>query len=403
MAGSSSAIVVARGVVKAITLAVGGLTTVLCLMSAIGHFTANGWVRVLGAVVLAVLVPAVITDRILPDDDPSRGKGVPTEVFALTWMGFAVVFVVALGSFTRGLLAKEGDRLASSGLSAVGSIAWTLAGVRAPEKATPEPLASASASAPIAARVAPSAAPTASASAPPVVEQPDAAVAAPPQQKKKDPADRTPAELFKALAPAVVSIGIKAQGDTEGGGTGFLVDDKGTLVTNHHVIAPARSLSVKFMNGAVYDDVDVLADDAARDVALLAIDLKKPKSGDPPKVEPVTLGNSDEIQVGERAISIGNPLGLDHTLTDGLVSARRVYDGKNWIQMSVPVSPGNSGGPLFDMKGRVIGVTTAQIGSMFGRAQNLNLAVPVNDVKEHLKKSYPGRHKVGESGGSSHW
>jgi S1-C subfamily serine protease len=80
-----------------------------------------------------------------------------------------------------------------------------------------------------------------------------------------------------------------------------------------------------------------------------------------------------------------------------------VYEGRNWIQMSVPVSPGNSGGPLFDMKGRVIGVTTAQIGSFFGRAQNLNLAVPVNVVKQHLKKSYPGRHKVGESGGGSHW
>ncbi len=375
-------------------------------MAAVGHFTANGWVRAIAAVVVAVLVPAVITDRLLPDDDPSRGRGLPSDVFALTWMGFTVVFAVVLGSATRGMLVTEGDRLGAAGVGALGKVAYLLAGVRGTTPVAPEPSASGSAatvasSAPKRPAAPPK--PSASVSSAAPEEGEDAGAAAPPKPKKKEPGERTPSELFKELAPAVVSIGIKAAGDTEGGGTGFLIDEKGTLVTNHHVVAPARKLAVKFINGAVYEDVDVLSDDSAADVALLAINLKKPTKGDAPKVTPVTLGNSDDVQVGERAISIGNPLGLDHTLTDGLVSARRVYEGRNWIQMSVPVSPGNSGGPLFDMKGRVIGVTTAQIGSFFGRAQNLNLAVPVNVVKQHLKKSYPGRHKVGESGGGSHW
>jgi S1-C subfamily serine protease len=117
---------------------------------------------------------------------------------------------------------------------------------------------------------------------------------------------------------------------------------------------------------------------------------------------PLTLGDSDAVVVGERAISIGNPLGLEHTLTDGLISSRRIYEGKQWIQMSVPVSPGNSGGPLFNMRGEVVGVTTAQIGGGFARAQNLNLAVPVNALKKLIRSEYPQRRKFGESS-SSQW
>jgi S1-C subfamily serine protease len=80
-----------------------------------------------------------------------------------------------------------------------------------------------------------------------------------------------------------------------------------------------------------------------------------------------------------------------------------MYEGKAWIQMSVPVSPGNSGGPLFDMRGNVIGVTTAQIGGMFGRAQNLNLAIPSKVVSEHLHSTYPDAHPFGKQSPSGHW
>ena len=215
--------------------------------------------------------------------------------------------------------------------------------------------------------------------------------------------DRTPAELFQELAPSVVTIFRKGGGD--GSGTGFLVDGDGVLATNHHVIEGANQLRIKFMNGAIYDSVELLSDAPALDLALLRVDLAQPlEGGAPPPSKPLTLGDSDKVIVGERAISIGNPLGLEHTLTDGLVSARRLYEGRAWIQMSVPVSPGNSGGPLFDMRGAVIGITTQQVlGGAFGRAQNLNLAVPVNELKKLIQPSYPQRRKFGEGNGASQW
>jgi S1-C subfamily serine protease len=188
----------------------------------------------------------------------------------------------------------------------------------------------------------------------------------------------------------------------QGGGTGFLIDANGTIATNHHVIAGSKQIRIKFQNGAMFEDIELLVDDSTADLALLRVDPSKSHDGGPKvEAEPVALGDSDKVVVGERAISIGNPLGLEHTLTDGLISSRRLYEGRAWIQMSVPVSPGNSGGPLFNMRGEVIGVTTAQIGAGFGRAQNLNLAVPVNDLKKLLRSEYPQRRKFGESSSST--
>jgi S1-C subfamily serine protease len=106
----------------------------------------------------------------------------------------------------------------------------------------------------------------------------------------------------------------------------------------------------------------------------------------------VLLGNSDDITVGEHIISIGNPLGLEHTLTDGLVSSRRSWQDRPMIQMSVPVSPGNSGGPIFTTRGEVMGVTTFKLGKAFNRGENLNLAVPINELKPMLDADYaPGK------------
>jgi S1-C subfamily serine protease len=211
------------------------------------------------------------------------------------------------------------------------------------------------------------------------------------------------AEIFKRFAPGVVTIDLK-KGPMSGGGTGFLIDPKGIIATNHHVIDEASDARIRFMSGAIYEEVWVLVADSAADLALLQIDLSQPTEGDPVDVESCTLGDSDDVTVGERAISIGNPLGLDHTLTTGIVSARRTYRGRQWIQMSTPVSPGNSGGPLFDGHGQVIGVTTAIIAGGFGGiAQNLNLAVPIKELQARMKPSYPDKRKLGTGSGPSHW
>ena len=107
---------------------------------------------------------------------------------------------------------------------------------------------------------------------------------------------------------------------------------------------------------------------------------------------PVVLGVSDEVVVGESVVVIGNPIGLEHTMTDGMVSSRRVYEGKRYIQMSAPVSPGNSGGPVFDEHGDVIGVTVAKLWG-----ENLNLAIPIDVLKPMIKSEYPSARGFGES------
>jgi S1-C subfamily serine protease len=393
----SKTVEVARGVVKGLALLVGGGTTFVCGMALLGRFVESGWLRGGGALLLMLLIPALITDRLLPKDDPERARGLPTDVFAVAWLAVPVLVAVVFGSMSRGSLLLESKRQAAAGHDWVARVAMALGGkAEVPEKSVPAPSASVSVTAP--GSSAPLLAPAPS--APGSLEPPP-----PPAPKKPASGELTPAELFKRLAPAVVTIALLDQNGREvSGGTGFLIDRAGTTVTNHHVIASGQKVNVKFIDGATYDEATLLVDDAANDLALLRLDLSKPKAGKAPVFEPLKLGDSDGVVVGERAISIGNPLGLDHTLTDGLVSARRLYEGKAWIQMSVPVSPGNSGGPLFNMRGEVIGVTTAQIGVMsFGRAQNLNLAVPVKILAHHVQSNYPQARPFGESPASSHW
>ncbi len=397
---SSPALVAARGAVKVLAMIVGLQATMIALMACIGRFTDSGWIRVIGALVIALAIPAVIADRLLPEDDPVRARGLPGDVFALSWLGFGLLFAVGLHGMTRSWLSDEGARLDRSGVRSVASVAYLLAGVERPEpaKAPSPPTASASAAKPDPARSAPQPAPSASAAA---IEAEHDAGAVQPAPKKTG--DRTPAELFKELAPAVVTIAVEEARGVEGSGTGFLIDRRGTIVTNHHVIEAAKKVQVRFMGGAAFSDVELLVDSPSDDVALLRVDPAKPSHGKPVDVEPVDLGDSDSVVVGEHVIAIGNPLGLDHTLTDGLVSSRRLYQGKRWIQISVPISPGNSGGPLFDMQGKVVGITTAQFAGMFGRAQNLNLAVPVNALKKLIQSDYSGARRLGSGAPSSHW
>lgn len=395
---------------KVIGMLAGFTATLLGLMACIGLITENGYARALGALFVTIAVPLVIGDRLLPKDDPARAKGLITEVMALTWVTFGFAFATLANASTGKLLVKEGDRLQRDGVGTLAAAAYFLGGVRPeipPPAAAPDPSASSSASAsatgaatvvqPIVSTATPSASASASTEA---SAAPSASASA---GAKSDKPEKTPAALFKELAPAVVTIFAHGQAG-DGSGTGFLIDKEGTIVTNHHVIGNATAVKIKMMSGASYTTVELLADSATADLALLRVDLTKPADGTVPDVVVLTLGDSDSVVVGEHAVSIGNPLGLEHTLTDGLVSARRMYEGRAWIQMSVPVSPGNSGGPLFNMHGEVIGVTTAQIGAgMFERAQNLNLAVPVNELKKLLKPEYPGKRKFGDVSTKGQW
>jgi S1-C subfamily serine protease len=181
------------------------------------------------------------------------------------------------------------------------------------------------------------------------------------------------AELVRTVKPAVVYIAtFDAKGEQEGLGSGFVVDSGGVIVTNLHVIKGARALAVKMADGEVYDKVEILDYDARRDIAVLKVRAFG-------KLPTVPLGDSDTVEIGEEAVAVGNPKGMEHTVTSGLVSAFRQDEGYKLIQISVPISPGSSGGPLFDRQGRVIGITTAQLRGE--GVQNLNFAVPINYVK----------------------
>ncbi|MFO0762195.1 MAG: trypsin-like peptidase domain-containing protein [Byssovorax sp.] len=375
----------------------------LGVMALVGSFTDNGYARVGVALVVTFGLPLFIADRLLPDHDPTAARGLVTDVLTVSWAIVGFVIAGAAHGATKPMLINEGDRLVKQGYVDFARGAYLLAGVSAtiPGAATgePDPAASGSAGAAASASAAPS-------DAGPASDAGDLAEAGAPPDAGKTTGlrgEKTPAEIFKELAPSVVTIFSKHGPMGDGGGTGFVVDRSGIVATNHHVIDHANAVRIKFQNGATYEDVDLLFDEQAADLALLQVNLSAPlEGGTKPDAVPLNLGDSDAIVVGEHAVSIGNPLGLEHTLSDGLISSRRIYDNKAWIQFSAPISPGNSGGPLFNMRGEVIGVTTATILG-HGIAQNLNLAVPVNELKKLFRPAYPGRRKFGDGSAPSQW
>jgi serine protease Do len=194
--------------------------------------------------------------------------------------------------------------------------------------------------------------------------------------------------LFERASPAVVMISAqsinpyKVQGRvTHIIGSGFIYDSKGLIITNSHVAFGRQTLYVTLDDGSVVP-AHLLGADPIYDIAVLQI--PKPDKG---KFSTVPLGDSEHLRVGENVIAIGNPLGLDQTVTRGIVSGvNRILPetplslGEPLIQTDTPINPGNSGGPLLNMCGEVIGMNTAIVPD----AQNIGFAIPINLVKTVL-------------------
>lgn len=181
----------------------------------------------------------------------------------------------------------------------------------------------------------------------------------------------TTEELFKLAAPSVVLVEVfNNSGLRSGTGSGFVAAD-GAVVTNYHVIRGAYSANVHLQDGSTIPVQGVIGYDQTRDVAVVkASNLS---------VKTLALGDSEALRIGDRVIAIGSPLAIQNTLSDGLVSGIR----NGLIQTSTPISPGSSGGPLFNTSGEVVGITVAGIMS----AQNINFAVPINWAKSFLTAS----------------
>ena len=198
-------------------------------------------------------------------------------------------------------------------------------------------------------------------------------------------------EIYAAAAKGVVNVRVVGSGGTGGTGTGFLIDDEGTVVTNAHVVEGAQHAQVRADEARAPIDAEVIGADASTDLAVLRID-------DTTGLTPLTLADSDAVGVGDTAVAIGYPLGLDRTVTAGIVSglgrsiqAPNGFSIDEVIQTDAPINPGNSGGPLLDARARVIGVNS-QIATAGGGGGNVGIgfAVPSNTVREIIPQLIGG-------------
>jgi S1-C subfamily serine protease len=170
----------------------------------------------------------------------------------------------------------------------------------------------------------------------------------------------SPADIARQATRSVVQI--RARGRI---GSGFVVAADGRIATSLHVVEDADQLVVVLADGRTFTRVQVVDHDEEQDVVVLAIEASR--------LSPLPLAR-EPVQSGERVVVIGHPQGLANTVSDGLVSALRERDGTEMLQISAPVSPGSSGGPVLNDRGQVVGVTTAT----HARGQNLNFAAPVS-------------------------
>jgi S1-C subfamily serine protease len=188
-------------------------------------------------------------------------------------------------------------------------------------------------------------------------------------------------EVYAHEGRGVVSVDVAATTrSAPAGGSGFVVDDAGHIVTNQHVVEDAENISVKFADGT-RRTADVVGEDPSTDIAVIKVDAPREA------LRPLTLGDSDAVGVGEPVIAIGNPLNVGISVTTGIVSgvgrpikAPNNYTINDAIQTDAAINPGNSGGPLLDGQGTVIGVN-AQIASESGGFEGVGFAVPINTVK----------------------
>ena len=202
--------------------------------------------------------------------------------------------------------------------------------------------------------------------------------------------ERNTIDLFQKIAPAVVSIknaalrrdffSLNIYEIPQGAGSGFVWDDQGHVVTNFHVIYQADKIEVVLDNQHTYE-ARLIGGAPEFDLAVVKIDAPKES------LQPIALGSSKDLRVGQKVLAIGNPFGLDHSLSTGVVSAlgrsiqsltgRKINDV---IQTDAAINPGNSGGPLLDSFGRLIGVNTA-IYSPSGGSAGIGFAIPGDTVR----------------------
>ena len=213
----------------------------------------------------------------------------------------------------------------------------------------------------------------------------NAPTAAPPQEEGTEEISNATifTEIYQKNCNAVVVIDtyITYEGELThyGNSSGFIMDTQGYILTNSHVVEEAESINVTLFNGSIYEARE-LGHDERTEVAVLKIEPKE-------QLQAVIMGNSDEILIGEYAVAIGAPLGYEYSMSVGFISGlHRTVDSRNYryrmIQVDTALNSGNSGGPLFNIKGEVIGINTMKESSVYGvSVEGMGFAVPINTAK----------------------
>ncbi len=219
-----------------------------------------------------------------------------------------------------------------------------------------------------------------------------AALPAAPGGVAPDARARAVRQIYETTSKSVVQVRV-SDGGASGSGTGFVIDSNGTIVTNAHVVSGSNNVQVRFDDSGTGVDAEVLGTDQSSDLAVLRVD-----SSNTQNVKPLQFADSDNVKVGDLAVAIGYPLGLERTVTAGIISgvgraikAPNGFSIDKVIQTDAPINPGNSGGPLIDGAGRVIGVNS-QIATAGGSGGNVGIgfAVPSNTVRQVVPRLRAG-------------
>lgn len=188
-------------------------------------------------------------------------------------------------------------------------------------------------------------------------------------------AEMTTSQIAEKYSPSVVTIVALDENDQPLSlGSGFFINTEGDIATNHHVLEGSTDAIIKTIEGEKGNIIEIIKDDPDVDLLIAKTSFKN--------TVPLPLGDSDTITTGEDIVAIGNPAGLEGTISKGIVSSIRKTDSLSFIQITAPISPGSSGGPVFNLSGKVIGIATAYL----DYGQSLNFAMPINYLK-NLKSS----------------
>ena len=209
-------------------------------------------------------------------------------------------------------------------------------------------------------------------------------------------------DIAENVMPSVVAITIKAvteydfgvfggtyEYESEGSGSGIIIDTNESellMVTNNHVVSGAETVSVCFIDGAVYE-ANVKGTDVDNDLAVISVDLKDISDETMNSIKIATIGNSDELKVGEQVVAIGNALGYGQSVTTGIVSAKDRIVSTNTtplIQTDAAINPGNSGGALLNMRGEVVGINSSKYAST--EVEGMGYAIPISAVESILEE-----------------